>query len=101
MAFKSTFGNAFRASSFVILPPLPEPVTEDEGIFFSLSILEAAGDGIPLAKLFLTVISLGLSTDLTTSTTFSFSSTLFVLGCSYVNVYFKLLGVREPQLIQL
>jgi hypothetical protein len=47
------------------------------GMFFSLSILEAAGDGVPFAKLFSTVISLGLSTDLTTSTTFSFSSTYF------------------------
>ena len=52
MTFKSTFGSALRASSFVILPPLPEPATEDVGIFFSISILEAAGDGDPEAKLF-------------------------------------------------
>ena len=38
----------------VILPalPLPETFTEDMDIFFSLKILEAAGDGVPLAKLF-------------------------------------------------
>ena len=77
---KSTFGNALRASSFVILPPLPEPETEDVGIFFSLSILEAAGDGVPYAKLFSTIVSLGFSADLIGSTTFSFSLALFVRG---------------------
>ena len=77
--FKSTFGNAFKASSLVILPPLPEPVTEDIGIFFSLKILDAAGDGVPIVVIFST-ITFGFSTDLTTSTAFSFSSTLFSLG---------------------
>jgi hypothetical protein len=61
IAFKSTFGSALRASSLVILPPLPEPLTEDRGIFFSVKILEAAGDGDPLAKLFSETISLGFS----------------------------------------
>ena len=77
--FKSTFGNAFKASSFVILPPLPEPITEDEGMFFSVKILEAAGDGVPIVIVFSTV-SFDFSTDLTTVTALSFSSTLFVLG---------------------
>jgi hypothetical protein len=68
IAFKSTFGSALRASSLVILPPLPEPLTEDGGIFFSVKILEAAGDGDPVAKLFSEIISLDSSIDLITST---------------------------------
>ena len=57
IAFKSTFGSALRASSFVILPPLPVPETDEVGIFFSLKIFEAAGDGVPLAKLFSEILA--------------------------------------------
>ena len=71
IAFKSTFGSALRASSFVILPPLPVPETDEVGIFFSLKILEAAGEGVPLEKLSSEIISLGSSTGLMTLTGFS------------------------------
>ena len=71
IAFKSTLGNAFNASSFVILPPLPLPETDEIRISFSLKIFEAAGDGVPLAKLFSKIISLDSSTGLIALTFFS------------------------------
>ncbi len=42
-------GTAFTASSLVILPPLPVPVTVAGAIFFSSNIFLAAGDGVPVA----------------------------------------------------
>ena len=80
IAFKSTFGSAFNASSFVILPPLPLPETDEIGIFFSIKIFEAAGDGVPLTKLFSKVISLDSSTVLMTLTGFSSCFTFFISG---------------------
>src|SRR3970040_2160794 len=42
-------GVAFTASSLVILPSLPVPVTVAGPIFFSSNIFLAAGDGVPEA----------------------------------------------------
>ena len=56
MAFKSTFGSALSASSFVILPPLPDPETVDAEIFFSSNIFAAAGEDVPLAKLLSSIL---------------------------------------------
>jgi hypothetical protein len=42
-------GTAFTASSLVILPSLPVPVTAAGAIFFSSNIFFAAGDGVPEA----------------------------------------------------
>ncbi|MNY16755.1 hypothetical protein D3C86_1500380 [compost metagenome] len=40
---------AFRASSFVILPSTPVPLTAAASTPFSASILPAEGDGVPVA----------------------------------------------------
>ena len=94
IAFKSTFGSAFNASSFVILPPLPLPEIDPIGMFFSLKILEAAGDGVPLAKLFSEIVSLDSSTGLMTLTGFSSSFTFFIFGMdfSFKNTLINLLS---------
>ena len=49
-------------------------------MFFSDKILEAAGDGVPLTKLFSEIISLGSSTVLMILTGFSSCFTFFISG---------------------
>ena len=56
------------------------------GIFFSLSILEAAGDGVPFAKLFSETISLGSSIYFTTLTCLNSFATLILGALASVSI---------------